>query len=81
MDDPHAWLALARAPGLHARQLEPWLADGRTPPAVLRESPQTLATLALSMRCAICHKEWIADGAPPAFVLRVKRDRRRTAVG
>ena len=47
MDDSHAWLALARAPGLHARQLEPWLADGHTPPSVLRESPQTLAALGL----------------------------------
>jgi predicted Zn finger-like uncharacterized protein len=47
----------------------------------VRVESQTLATLAMAVRCALCNQEWIAQGAPPAFMLRVKPDRRRPTVG
>ncbi|HEX7374359.1 MAG TPA: hypothetical protein VF277_05250, partial [Steroidobacteraceae bacterium] len=47
MDDVPAWLAVARAPGLHAGQLAEWLALGHAPADLTRESPRALAALGL----------------------------------
>jgi DNA processing protein len=52
MDDPTRWLALAHAPGLHAGQLQEWLAGGAAPLDLPRQSKATLAALGLS-RAAI----------------------------
>ena len=48
MDDVQAWLAVARAPGLHAGQLGEWLAGGGSPAALTRESSRALAALGLA---------------------------------
>jgi len=47
MDHPQRWLALAHAPGLHAGQLQEWLAQGAQPDDLLRQSRPTLAALGL----------------------------------
>jgi DNA processing protein len=47
MDDLQAWLAVARAPGLHAGQLSDWLAAGHGPLELTRESRGALAALGL----------------------------------
>lgn len=47
----------------------------------IRVESQTLTTLTMSVRCASCNKEWIADGDLPVFLTWVKRDRRRPAEG
>jgi DNA processing protein len=47
MDDPIAWLTLARAPALHARQLAEWVSSGRSAPELLGEGVAGLAALAL----------------------------------
>jgi DNA processing protein len=48
MDDTKAWLALARAPGMHAGQLADWLAGGAAPALLARESRTALAALGLA---------------------------------
>ena len=47
MDDPERWLWLARAPGLHAGQLQEWLAQGASPIDLTRESHAALAAIGL----------------------------------
>jgi DNA processing protein len=47
MDDPERWLKLARTPGLHAGQLQEWLALGASPPDLAHEPPAALAALGL----------------------------------
>ncbi len=47
MDDPERWLWLARAPGLHAGQLQEWLALGASPIDLTRESHAALAAIGL----------------------------------
>jgi DNA processing protein len=47
MDDPQSWLALAHAPGLHAGQLQEWLAQQAAPCELVRQSRATLAALGL----------------------------------
>ena len=47
MDDLNRWLALAHAPGLHAGQLQHWLAQGASPVDLTRESRSALAALGL----------------------------------
>ncbi|MEY2919455.1 MAG: hypothetical protein RL261_760 [Pseudomonadota bacterium] len=47
MDDLNRWLALAHAPGLHAGQLQHWLAQGASPIDLARESRSTLAAIGL----------------------------------
>ncbi len=47
MDGLEGWLALARAPGLHAGQLGDWLKQHDDPTALLAESPRALAALGL----------------------------------
>jgi DNA processing protein len=47
MDDPKRWLALAHAPGLHAGQVQDWLAQGASPADLTRESRPALAALGL----------------------------------
>ena len=47
MDDPERWLWLARAPGLHAGQLQEWLAQGPSPIDLTRESHAALAAIGL----------------------------------
>ena len=47
MDDPERWLRLARAPGLHAGQLQEWLAQGASPIDLTRESQAALAAIGL----------------------------------
>ena len=47
MDDLNRWLALAHAPGLHAGQLQHWLAQGASPVDLARESRSTLAAMGL----------------------------------
>lgn len=47
MDDLEAWLALARAPGLHAGRLDEWCARHGSPTALLGETPRALGTLGL----------------------------------
>jgi DNA processing protein len=47
MDEAYAWLALARAPGLHAGHLGEWLARNGPPGTLLRASTQSLAALGL----------------------------------
>jgi chemotaxis protein CheD len=43
MDDPERWLTLARAPGLHAGQLQDWLTLGASPADLPAEPPAALA--------------------------------------
>ena len=52
MDDPKRLLALAHAPGLHAGQVQDWLAQGASPADLTRESRSALASLGLG-RAAI----------------------------
>jgi DNA processing protein len=52
MDDPKRWLALAHAPGLHAGQLQDWLAQGASPADLMLESRSALASIGLG-RAAI----------------------------
>jgi DNA processing protein len=52
MDDPKRWLALAHAPGLHAGQVQDWLAQGASPADLTRESRAALASIGLG-RAAI----------------------------
>jgi DNA processing protein len=52
MDDLDRWLALAHAPGLHAGQLQDWLALGASPIDLTRESRSALAAIGLG-RAAI----------------------------
>ena len=52
MDDPQRWLALAHAPGLHAGQLQEWLAHGTRPDELPGQSRATLAAIGLN-RAAI----------------------------
>jgi DNA processing protein len=47
MDDLNRWLALAHAPGLHAGQLQDWLAQGASPIDLTRESRSGLAAIGL----------------------------------
>lgn len=47
MDDPKRWLALAQAPGLHAGQLQDWLAQGASPIDLTRETQAALASIGL----------------------------------
>ena len=47
MDDLNRWLALAHAPGLHAGQLQHWLAQGASPVDLARESRSVLAAMGL----------------------------------
>jgi DNA processing protein len=47
MDDPKRWLALAQAPGLHAGQLQDWLAQGASPVDLTRETRSALASIGL----------------------------------
>jgi DNA processing protein len=47
MDDRNRWLALAQAPGLHAGQLQDWLAQGASPIDLTRESQAALASIGL----------------------------------
>lgn len=47
MDDAEAWLALARAPGVHAGHLGDWLLDGGSPARLLSASAGELASLGL----------------------------------
>ena len=47
MNDPQRWLALAHAPGLHAGQLQHWLAQGRSPCELPQQSAATLGALGL----------------------------------
>jgi len=47
MDDLNRWLALAHAPGLHAGQLQHWLAQGASPVDLTRESKPALAAIGL----------------------------------
>ncbi len=47
MDDLNRWLALAHAPGLHAGQLQRWLALGASPVDLTRESGSALAGIGL----------------------------------
>ena len=47
MDDPERWLRLARAPGLHAGQLQEWLAQGASPIDLTRETHPALAAIGL----------------------------------
>lgn len=47
MDDLNRWLALAHAPGLHAGQLQHWLAQGASPVDLTRESRSSLAAIGL----------------------------------
>ena len=47
MDDLNRWLALAHAPGLHAGQLQDWLAQGASPVELTRESRLALESLGL----------------------------------
>jgi len=47
MDDPKRLLALAHAPGLHAGQVQDWLAQGASPADLTRESRSALASLGL----------------------------------
>lgn len=47
MDDPERWLWLARAPGLHAGQLQEWLAQGASPLDLTRETHSALAAIGL----------------------------------
>jgi DNA processing protein len=47
MDDLNRWLALAHAPGLHAGQLQHWLAQGASPIDLTRESRSALAAIGL----------------------------------
>ena len=52
MEDLDRWLALAHAPGLHAGQLQDWLAQGASPIDLTRESRSALAAIGLG-RAAI----------------------------
>ena len=52
MDDLNRWLALAHAPGLHAGQVQDWLAQGASPADLTRESRSALASIGLG-RAAI----------------------------
>ncbi|MGB7739813.1 MAG: DNA-processing protein DprA [Steroidobacteraceae bacterium] len=47
MDDQKRWLALAQAPGLHAGQLQDWLAQGASPIDLTRETRSALASVGL----------------------------------
>ncbi|MDH4165799.1 MAG: DNA-processing protein DprA [Gammaproteobacteria bacterium] len=47
MDDQKRWLALAQAPGLHAGQLQDWLAQGALPIDLTRETQAALASIGL----------------------------------
>lgn len=79
MDDPQRWLALAHAPGLHAGQLQPWLAQGRSPCELPRQSAATLGALGLarSTIAALTRPDlaaieadirWLATGAQRTLV-------------
>jgi DNA processing protein len=49
MDEREQWLALARAPGLHAGQLADWFAAGRRATDLFGQSPATLGALGLGL--------------------------------
>jgi DNA processing protein len=62
MGELQSWLALARAPGLHAGSLAGWLAAGAPPTALVRESHAALKALGIgdAVAAALHHPDMAA---------------------